>query len=275
MRYAIVSDLHANLEALSAVLQNIQRERIDQVVCLGDIVGYNASPNEVVELVLDRGICSIAGNHDRAATYQKDAANFGALGRRAIEWTRRTLRPELTHFLGSLPSQLLVDGRFFAVHGALHPQPNDELHLSNDARVARSFQELLTGRFGAKICFFGHTHRAVIYEHARGILARRSHPVVELEPGAHYMINPGSVGQPRDGDPRAAYAVFDSAKATVELKRVDYDVNRAARRARAEGLLDEVPFMRRSVVWMGHKFGDGRDLLQRGLNLARKHVPGG
>ena len=274
MRYAIVSDLHANIEALSAVLQSIEREHIDQVVCLGDIVGYNANPNEVVELVLGRGFCSIAGNHDRAATFQKDHGRFGALGRRAIEWTRRTLRPELMRYLGSLPSQLLVDNRFFVVHGALHPNPNDELHLSNDTRVARSFQELVTGRFGSKVCFFGHTHRAVVYEQVGGVLLSRAHPVVQLRPDAHYMINPGSVGQPRDGDPRAAYAVFDSALHTVELKRVAYDVHRTERRARAEGLLDEVPLVKRSVVWMGHKVDDGRELFQRGLNLARKHAPG-
>jgi len=222
VKYAIITDVHANIEALSAVLAQIDRERIDEVVCLGDIVGYNASPNECVELIRRRGIRSIAGNHDRAATGDLDTGRFGSTARSAVEWTRARLRPENREFLRGLPRHLLIDGRFFAVHAALHPEPNDELHLSNDARVEASFRQLETGRFASRLCFFGHTHRPVIYEHGRGT-RRVEGASVTLLPDACYLVNPGSVGQPRGHDLRAGFAVFDALRGAIELRLVAYD----------------------------------------------------
>lgn len=259
MRYAIISDLHANIEALERVLCSIDQDRVQQVVCLGDLVGYNARPNECVELVRRRRVRCLAGNHDRAAIGSKDPSDFGAGARRAIEWTKSELRPEHREYLQTLATHELVDGRFFAVHGALHPEPNDQLHLSNDVRVQKSFDELVTGRFGAKICFFGHTHRAVAYEHARGAFRRLGDRAIELHPEAHYLINPGSVGQPRDGDPRAAYAVFDDREMTVELRRVEYDVARNLERTRSAGLLREENTARRSVDWLLGQMDKVRD----------------
>lgn len=259
MRYAVISDLHANLDALERVFANIDHDRVERVVCLGDLVGYNARPNECVELVRRRRVRCLAGNHDRAAIGVKDPASFGAGARRAIEWTRSALSAEHRDFLRTLPTHELVDGRFFAVHGALHPEPNDDLHLSNDVRVQKSFDELVTGRFGAKLCFFGHTHRPVAYEHARGAFRRLRDGVVDLHPDAHYLINPGSVGQPRDGDPRAAYVVFDSREMTVELRRVEYDVAKNLEHTRRAGLASEKSAATRSVDWLLAQMDKMRD----------------
>jgi predicted phosphodiesterase len=241
VKYAILSDLHANIEALSAVLATVNEDGVNGVVCLGDIVGYNASPNECIGVVRASRFRCIAGNHDRAAVGTKDTKNFGASAKAAIEWTRDVLTDDNRDYLRSLPSTLVVDGEFLVVHGALHPDPNDDLHLSTDSRVARSFSELATGRFGSKVCFFGHTHRPVIYEgDARGF-RRIERESCRLSSAAYYLINPGSVGQSRDGDERAAYALFDTATRTLELRRIEYDVESAERRARAAGLRDAPP----------------------------------
>jgi len=218
------------------VLDCISWEGVDDIVCLGDIVGYNASPNQCVALLRSHSVRSISGNHDRAAIGRKDIAAFGAVARRAVEWTRSTLVDESREYLANLPAHLLVDDGFFAVHGALHPEPNDDLHLSNDTRVGRSFEELATGRFGSNICFFGHSHRPAIYEYRAGVLRHIAATEASIRPDALYLINPGSVGQSRDRDWRAAYAVFDAEGRSVHLRRVPYDIARTESGARAAGL---------------------------------------
>jgi len=261
-RYAIISDVHANIEALGAVLQEIDRERVGEIVCLGDIVGYNASPNECVELIRRRGIRAIAGNHDRAAV--GEPRSLPGKARFAVDWTSARLKPDNSGYLRRLPSQMLVDGRFFVVHGALHPEPNDELHLSNDARVEASFRELETGRFGSRICFFGHTHRPVVYE--QGLTATRvKGEEVALRPDAHYLVNPGSVGEPRDRDVRAAYALFDAERGLVTFRRVSYDWQAARERSRRAGLVREESVLARVKSRVLEQLDRSRDLLEARL----------
>lgn len=261
MKYAVIGDVHANAEALAAVLDAISRDGVGRIVCLGDVVGYNTSPNEAVRMLRASGAVAISGNHDRAAVGDIDAATFGRTARRAIEWTRTRLTEESREYLASLPSTVLVDDACFVVHGALHPEPNDALHLSTPARVTRSFEELATGRFGSNVCFFGHTHRPVIYEF-RAKQVRTVHETdAVLEPGAHYLVNPGSVGQSRDGDWRAAYAIFDTELRRVALRRVGYDVARSERAARTEGLADVERWPARSRAWLERRIDEGRDVL--------------
>ena len=156
---------------------------------------------------------------------------------------------ESVRYLAGLPSTLLVDERFFAVHGALHPEPNDDLHLSSDLRVLCSMRELATGRFGSKICFFGHTHRPAIYEYRDGGLLRIAATTFVLRADAHYLVNPGSVGQSRDGDWRAGYATFDSESRRLELRRVEYDAASVERRSIACGLIEPETPLSRLARW--------------------------
>jgi predicted phosphodiesterase len=241
VRYAILSDIHANLEALGAVIGRMRPLAVDRIVSLGDVVGYYADPGACLELLRRSGAHSIAGNHDRAATGAKDPVDFGETARRAVLWTRGVLGAEDRAFLDALPVWDHVDD-FLIVHAALHPEPNEDLHLSTRARVEHSLDVLASGRFGKRLCFFGHTHRPVIHELRDGRYTLRSKPdILELSPDAAYLVNPGSVGQPRDGDQRASFVVYDSRAGTLAFHRVEYDRARCLQKAQAVGLLHGEP----------------------------------
>lgn len=244
MRVALISDLHANLEALTAVLDRIDAARIERIVCLGDLVGYHADPNACVELIRERGIACIAGNHDLAAIGRKDTEHFGAAARVAIDWTRPRLSAANRDFLAGLPLTMRVGGALL-VHGALHPEPNTDLHLSNDRRVRASIERL--PEHDAEVCFFGHTHRPVAWRLEAGGLARLHQRETHLIPGARWMINPGSVGQSRDGDARAAFAIFDPDARTVTIERVAFDQVACLRKAAAAGLLVKESRLRKAA----------------------------
>ncbi|HEY3494335.1 MAG TPA: metallophosphoesterase family protein [Polyangiaceae bacterium] len=243
MRIGLLSDVHANLEALSAVLRELERSRVDQVVCLGDVVGYHANPNECVELLARSGALTLAGNHDRAAVGGLDPEYFGAVAKRALFWTRRALSPEHARRLAELRVFGWLDRRTCLVHAALHPVPNDRYHLSTSTRVAASFAKLHSGEIPARLCFFGHTHRPCVQasdgRHVREIAIGPSPVPLDLDSG-YYLVNPGSVGQPRTGDARAAFAVFDDAAGTLEFKSASYDHELCLRKAEAAGLLAPV-----------------------------------
>jgi predicted phosphodiesterase len=244
MRLALISDIHANREAFEAVLERIDALGVDRVLCLGDIVGYYADAEACIELLGERGIESLGGNHDLATAGLRSAEEFGARARRVVEWTERRLSRPALGFLRGLTVARAMDPTFFAVHAALHPEPNDQLHLSSRPRVEASMRALASGRFGSTLCFFGHTHRPVIHalEHGRlESLAVDTDACVRLSVDACYLINPGSVGQPRDGDARASFAIWDGAKRTVAFHRVAYDWRRCHDKARRAGLLEPEP----------------------------------
>jgi len=242
MRLGFVSDVHANLEALTAVLRELERLKVDRVLCLGDVVGYHANPNECVELLARSDALTIAGNHDRAAVGIIEPTDFGPAARRAIYWTRCVLLPEHARRLSALDVFARIDERVCVVHAALHPTPNDQYHLSTPLRVAKSFEKLQSGEIPARLCFFGHTHRARVH-HSDG--RQISELPVGPEPlhldldGGYYLVNPGSVGQPREHDRRAAFAIFDDRQSTIEIHRVDYDAESCMQKAAAAGLVAE------------------------------------
>lgn len=267
MRYAILSDVHANLEALRAVLAQLDGEAIDELLCLGDLVGYHADPNDCIALLRERGALCIAGNHDRAAVGRGDTRYFGEAARRAIEWTRRELTPESARYLGELPLTLRRGG-LLLVHGALHPAPSADLHLTSVTRAAYSLDALCGGAYAERVCLFGHTHRAAVYERRGREALRRRERQLALDPAGAYLINPGSVGQPRDGDPRAAYALIDvdaAGRRTLRLRRVAYDEASCRRKAAAAGLLHEEGALRRSRHWLREQLQDGKERLRRRL----------
>lgn len=243
MKYAIVSDVHASVEALSAVLDDARASGAAAIVCLGDIVGYHADPEACIALLRAHDAVAIAGNHDRVAAGLAEPHDFGEVARRAILWTRARLSPDSRAYLAALPLTRVVDGRFLLFHGALHPVPNVDLHLSRASRVRRSIQALADGPWGVRLAFFGHTHRAAIHE-ARGVVVSKTARFIAegetvISDGARYLVNPGSVGQPRDGDPRAAYAVFDARTGRIDFRRVPFDHAACFAKAAAAGLLAE------------------------------------
>jgi predicted phosphodiesterase len=273
MKYAVISDIHANLEALTSVLREIDRLDVDRIVCLGDIVGYHANPNECIELLRSCAATCIAGNHDRAAVGQKDVLRFGARARQVIHWTRRVLRDENREFLAKLPMSLrIVTGAdtacafeaFFCVHGGLYPEPNDDVHLVTGARIEKSLELLAQGRFGARLCFFGHTHHAVVHERCesswQSLAAKRQ---ILGGRDSCYLVNPGSVGEPRESDVRACFLSLDSKTGEIDFHRVRYDASACRAKVERAGLWSGPTIATRSTDWVFDKIDMGRSAARR------------
>ena len=234
MRLAIISDIHSNFEALKSVLPRIEHDNVDAILNLGDIVGYNASPNECLELLQERPVVSLAGNHDLALLEVSRAQNFNIIAYQALLWSREQVKPEFLDFFRNLP--ITREGKgFIACHGT---------PTSTDAYVVFHFQGKRVFNYlrhlpDMRVCFFGHTHRrALWYRDIRGKIALMPCRPYEmrLDRNYLYLINPGSVGQPRDGNPEAAYAIFDDEEFSIHFKSVPYDVKAAQKRILKAGL---------------------------------------
>ncbi|MBM4437603.1 MAG: metallophosphoesterase family protein [Actinobacteria bacterium] len=213
MRLALISDIHANLEALDATLANLRGVGADRVVCLGDVVGYNADAGECLARLRELDPVWIAGNHDRAVSDQLSATGFNATAARAIAWTRANLLQADLDLLAGLPLKAAVGSAVVAVHGVLHPEVGCELvRLNSDDKRRQTCAALERHPSGAHICAHGHTHRVSAYEMRGGRMADCTADVVMLRDDAHYVINPGTVGEPRDCDRVATYMILDLAK---------------------------------------------------------------
>lgn len=228
MRFGVISDIHANLVALETVLDDIGP--VDQYWCLGDVVGYGPQPNECVERLLDLDHVVIMGNHDAAAIGRISARDFNGDARRALQWTARKLTKTSVDYLKGAAETLQHD-HVLLVHGS----PRDPIweYITTVEQAEAAF----AGATSPYI-FVGHTHVPVIF--AQGpdgaVLAARPENELVLKLGSErLLINPGSVGQPRDGDPRAAYAIVDTESRHVEFHRVEYDIPEAQRRMKAAG----------------------------------------
>jgi diadenosine tetraphosphatase ApaH/serine/threonine PP2A family protein phosphatase len=235
MRYLILSDLHANVEALDTVLAAAPVEAFDRVLLLGDIVGYGADPNAVVDRVRAlRPNAVIRGNHDKVASGVETADTFNHAAKLAALWTFEALTPENRDFLTSLSAgPVVVDDLVEICHGS--PDDEDEYIFEPVDAI-----EALRGTQRA-LCFFGHTHVQIGYWLSLSafdviVPSNEGDTVITLEPGKRYLINPGSVGQPRDGDPRAAFATYDADAQEVTFRRVTYPVAGAQRKITAAGL---------------------------------------
>jgi predicted phosphodiesterase len=244
VKLALISEIHANLEALRATLDDIAAQSVDRVVCLGDIVGYNTSPQQCIALLRDAGVLCIAGNHDRAVCGQITTETFSRTAAHAIAWTRERLGSDDLAFLAGLPLKAAIDAELVAVHGALHPQTGCEIvRLDNDESRALTFQALIAHPSRARICAFGHTHEIAIYEFRDGQSALRREPRVRLQDHAYYLINPGAVGAPRTADRRATYMILDLARRTVTVRRVAYDASVPFAATRRAGLAPRAWFL--------------------------------
>ena len=234
MRYLILSDLHANWEALEAVL-NHAAGRYDQAICCGDLVGYGGDPNLVVEYVRSHCAVVVRGNHDRACTGQEDLEWFNPVARAAAVWTQQNLSPGNASYVRDLPKGPAFVNDIEILHGS--PCDEDEYVVEPD-EAAEAFTYLQS-----RLAFFGHTHLqgGFIWNRERVETIAPVPPdcdreVVDIDPGGGYLINPGSVGQPRDGDPRAAYVLYNTDAAVLSYCRVAYDVETTQRKIRQAGL---------------------------------------
>jgi predicted phosphodiesterase len=239
LRYLILSDIHANLEALDAVLHHVRRKRYDHILFLGDAVGYGASPNQVVSWLrsLGGGIEVVRGNHDRVCAGLDSGEYFNRYARQASMWTYDRLEPRNLEYLRFLPEgPVTVSADIAFCHGSTVDE-DTYIFSSYDAQIGLNAVSQTT-------VFFGHTHVPSMFVlrrvgesvtmRARLLSGRKV--VFDLDPAERCLINPGSVGQPRDRDPRAAYAIFDSDLARLHLYRVDYRVESARRRILQAGL---------------------------------------
>jgi len=229
LQYAIISDIHANLEALEVVLGRIDQHNVDQIVCLGDVVGYNANPNECADIVRGRGIPTICGNHDAVACGIEEPWGFNPIALSAALWTREHLSKENLEWLQGLPDNLPFED-ILATHGS--PMDRD-CYMFTWEDVLPHLAHLVEHNY--TLCFFGHTHSPGIYS-SDGMYSLDEDAKFSLNDGKRYFINPGSVGQPRDGNAHAAFGLYDSEKREFEQVRVAYPVAQAADRITKAGL---------------------------------------
>ena len=236
MRTLVLSDLHSNREATLAVLDAARSLAFERVIVLGDLVGYGADPNEVVEAVRGlRPFAVIRGNHDKVVAGVASAEDFNPVAAEAARINRLLLLPENSEYLSALPrGPETIGGAFAIAHGT--PLDEDE-YLVDEAGASHVFEKTVI-----PVCFFGHTHVAgavVLKEGAVNFLVPgKPEAVLRLEAGARYLINPGSVGQPRDSDPRASFAIYDEDAGEVLFRRAEYPIERARQRIREAGLPD-------------------------------------
>jgi predicted phosphodiesterase len=230
VKRAIISDIHGNLEALQAVLAHVASQGIEEVFCLGDIIGYGPNPCECLDLVIDKSSICLLGNHDQGAMFDPEGFNSGA--ERAIFWTRNQLenstgpRDQIDRrwdFLGTLP-RVHRDNQWLYVHGSPRNPVNEYVFpedIYNQKKMEKLFGLITWG------CFQGHTHVPGIFlSSLEFITPEQTSNVFEFREGEKFMVNVGSVGQPRDGDPRSCYIVQEDNKLTFH--RVGYDVDRTA-----------------------------------------------
>lgn len=232
MRYAILSDIHANLAALERTLEECERLAVDSYLCAGDVVGYGPQPNECCEHLQKLGALVVRGNHDEAAVSPGKEQWFTSGARTCILWTRETLTPENLDFLAGLSPNRQIEGAHLC-HGSL---PDPDLYTTTPHEAAMSFALM-----EEPLCFIGHTHYAEWYiDRADGRLpshyARPEGGECALAAGRQYLVNPGSVGQPRDNNSQASFAVWDTEAGTVTIYRVSYDIAETQARIRKAGL---------------------------------------
>lgn len=230
MKYGIFADVHSNLEALEVVLEALKSEGIQRYLCVGDIVGYGANPTECIDRIKELDSIVVCGNHDWASVGLLDASYFNPVASQAVLWTEKHLSAGSKKFLRVL--KLIYHGETFTlVHGTLNNA--GEFHYIYDAYTARNTLKLTP----TNICFVGHSHiPLVIFKKQDNEIGYLLKPKIEISPDIVYVINVGSVGQPRDGDARASFCTYDSDKQIVEMKRISYDFKKAQSKIIKTGL---------------------------------------
>ena len=226
---AILGDIHANIDALNVVLDDCRAQGVTDYLCTGDIVGYNARPHECLEIVRGLGCPVVMGNHDHYVSSQQNLEDFNPHAAAVIEWTRSQLTEGELEFLRSIPFVSTKMG-ITLVHATMdHPEGFGYVfdHLQAEAHFTHQV---------TPVCFHGHTHCPMIYEKQIGAVYRIDAQDFKMPIGRKYFVNVGSVGQPRDGDPRASYVLYDPKARVVRFRRLEYDVAAAQRKVLDAGL---------------------------------------
>lgn len=229
MRYAIISDIHGNLQALTAVLLEIRKLNVERLLCTGDIIGYGANPKECLDTLRKLRTIMVAGNHDWAVSGRLDAAHFTDDGKAAVLWTRTQISLEDITFLNGLQSGL-QNKDCLLVHGSL-VSPENFIYMHGINQAIEAFPLL-----DRPVCFTGHTHVPRIFVEHKGQVFQNDQPEIEIKPDCKCFVNVGSVGQPRDGNPMASFCIYDADTRMIELKRVPYDIAGAQKSIMEAGL---------------------------------------
>jgi diadenosine tetraphosphatase ApaH/serine/threonine PP2A family protein phosphatase len=243
MRYGILGDIHANLSALKTALARMERWQVDHIISVGDVVGYGGAPGECIDLLRDVEAIVVKGNHDAACTGELDDLCFNTYARQAVRWTRGQLQPDQLDWLRALPLTARTDHCEVA-HGTLH-EPEKFDYLLGIADAGPSLDAMTT-----PVCFVGHSHIPISVLRpieAPGRIAYSPDATIDLSEASRTIVNVGSVGQPRDEDPRLALALFDSSEQVVQLDRLEYDIERETQRILAQGL----PSVLADRLWLG------------------------
>lgn len=224
MIYTILSDVHANLEAFEAVLEDMKRQKIDRKIFLGDVVGYGPNPNECIELLRENCDVIICGNHDSAVTGKTDTAFFNSYARESAIWTAKVLTKENMDFLKTLKSSTILDD--FQIAHSTPFKPDSWSYLTSLQDAHENYQTL-----ERHVCFIGHTHQPLIIEFVDEVNVLPIKDMYKtLNKNRKYIINAGSVGQPRDMNPEACYMTFDTKTDTIEYRRVEYNIERVQKK---------------------------------------------
>jgi predicted phosphodiesterase len=228
MKYAVIADIHANLEAFQVVLNDIEKQKCTHVTCLGDVVGYNANPKECLETVRAMNMPCVKGNHDEYCSVDQVVEGFSPHAAEAGNWTRAILTEDDKKWLRELKYVRLISN-FTIVHATLDG-PQKWGYVFDKLAAASSFTYQNT-----PVCFFGHTHVPVAFIRD-SVVRGGTYSKFRVEPGRKYFVNVGAVGQPRDGNPKAAYVIYDIDEGSIELRRLDYDIAAAQKKILAAGL---------------------------------------
>jgi predicted phosphodiesterase len=229
MKFAILSDIHSNLEALKVVLDHTQQQKCTHYVCLGDVVGYGPNPNECLEIIRSLNCPTVMGNHDEYCAGEMDLTGFNPMAADAIKWTRQQLTEEQRGWLRNLKYVRNVES-FTIVHATLD-LPEKWAYVFDKLAAAASFNYQHTG-----VCFNGHTHVPIAFVRGPNGIQGGLYTRVKIEVGRKYFINVGSIGQPRDRNPKASYVIFDLLNNIIEIQRLDYDIAGTQKKIRAAGL---------------------------------------
>ncbi len=219
-----MGDIHGNLEALETVVKDAKEQGVNSFVCVGDVVGYNANPAECLELIKELKCVTVRGNHDHYCSHDECLDDFHPLAANVVDWTRHQLTPEQIEWLRQLKMVCIVDG-FTIVHSTLDmPEKWGYVFDTLEANANFTYQS-------TSVCFHGHTHVPIVYER-QDVVRKEALTKLKITLGKKYFINVGSVGQPRDGDPRSAYAIYDVKNKLVELRRLSYDISKTQEKIR-------------------------------------------